>query len=80
MSKRFQEYIDIFTFLNDFSVYCDNFSPDIVNAANLSSLEPYSHDTSCTSNLSEVSQQDCLGHFPNHGLNETNSATLVYER
>ena len=29
------------------------------------------------SNLSELSQQDCLGHFSNHGLNKTNSATLV---
>ena len=40
-------------------------------------MEPYSHDISCTSNLSEVSQQDWLGHSPNHGLNKTNFATLV---
>ena len=26
-----------------------------------------------------MSQQDCLGHSPNHGLNKTNSATLVNE-
>ena len=47
-------------FFNDFSVYCDNFSPVIVNAANLATLQPHSHDISCISNLSEVSQQDCL--------------------
>ena len=34
-STHFQEHLDIFTFLNDFSVYCDNFSADIVNSANL---------------------------------------------
>ena len=34
VSTRFQDHLDIFTFLNDFSVHCDNFSPDIVNAAN----------------------------------------------
>ena len=26
-----------------------------------------------------MSQQDCLGYSPNHGLNKTNSATLVHE-
>ena len=80
VSTRFQVNLDIFTFFNDFSVYCDNFSLDIVNAANLATLEPYSHDISCISNLSEVSQQDCLGHSSNHGLNKTNSKALVNER
>ena len=27
-----------------------------------------------------MSQKNCLGHFCNHGLNKTNSATLVNER
>ena len=79
VSSRFQEHLDTFTFFNDFSVHCDNFSPDIVNAANLAMLEPYSHDVSCISNLSEVSQQDCLVHSCNHGLDKTNSATFVNE-
>ena len=61
-------------------VYCDNFSPDIVNVANLATSEPYFHDISCVSNFSGVSQQDCLGHSSYHGLNKTNSATLVNER
>ena len=56
VSTRFQEHLDIFTFLNDFSIYCDNFSPDIGNAANLATLELYFHDVSCISNLSGVSQ------------------------
>ena len=43
-------------------------------------LEPYSHDVSCISNLSGVSQEDCLGHSSNHGLSKTNSATLFNER
>ena len=51
---RFQEHLNIFTFLNDFSVYCDSFSLDIVNVAKLATLEPYFHDISCTSNLSGV--------------------------
>ena len=79
-SSRFQEHLDIFTFFIDFSVYCDNFSPDIVNAANLATLEPYFHGVSCISNLSGVSQQVCLGHSSNHGLNKTNAATLVNEK
>ena len=80
VSTRFQEHLDLFTFFNDFSVHCDSFSPDIVNAANLATLEPYSHDDSCISDLSGMSQQDCLGHSSNHGLNKTNSATIVNER
>ena len=56
VSMRFQEHLNLFTFFNGFSVHCDSFSPDIVNAANLATLEPYSHDNSCISNLSRVSQ------------------------
>ena len=67
-------------FFNNFSVHCDNFSPDIVNAANLAMLEPYSRDITCISNLSGVSQQDYLGHSSNHNINKTNSANLVNER
>ena len=74
VSTRFQEHLDLF------SVHCDSFSPDIVNAANLATLEPYSHDDSCLSDLSGVSQQDCLGYSSNHGLNKTNSETIVNER
>ena len=62
MSTCFQEHRDIFTFLNDFSVHCDNFSPEIINAANLTTLDPYPHDISYIANLSGVSQQGCLGH------------------
>ena len=40
----------------------------------------YSHNICCTSNLSEMSQQDCLGHSPNYGFNKINSVTLVNER
>ena len=43
VSMGFQEHLDIY-FFNYFSVYCDSFSPDIVNAAYLETLEPYSHD------------------------------------
>ena len=71
---------DLFTFFNDFSVYCDNFSPDIVNAANLAMSESYFYDVCCISNLSGVSQQDCLGHSSNQGLNKTNSVNNVNER
>ena len=80
VSTRFQEHLDLFTFFNDFSIHCDSFSPDMVNAANLATLEPYFREVSCISNFSGVSQQDCLGHFSNHGLNKTNSATIVNER
>ena len=79
VSMSFQEHLDIFTFFNDFSVHCDNFSPNIVNAANLATLEPYSRDITCISNLSGVSQQDYFGHSSNHDINKTNSATLVNE-
>ena len=43
LSARFQEHLDKFTFFNAFCVYCYNLSPDIVNAANLATFEPYSH-------------------------------------
>ena len=79
LSTRFQEDLDIFTFFNDFSGHCDNFSPDVVNATNLVTLEPYSH-VSCISDLSGVSQEDYLVHFSNHDFNKTNSAALVNER
>ena len=80
VNMRFQEHLDTFTFFNDFSVHCDNFSPDIVNVANLATLEPYSRDITCISDLSGVSQQDYLGHSSNHDINKTNSETLVNER
>ena len=80
VSTSFQEHLNIFTFLNDFYVPCDNFSPDIVNAANLATLEPYSHDVSCISNLSGVSQQDYLRHSSYHDFNKSNSTSLVNER
>ena len=80
VSTRFQEYLDIFPSLNDFSVHCDNFSREIVNAANLATLQPYSYDVSCVSNFSGVSQQDYSGHSSNLDFNKTNSTTLVNER
>ena len=45
------------------------------NVANLATVEPYSHDVSCISNLSGVLQQHCLGHSSNHDLNKTNSVS-----
>ena len=56
-STRSKKHLYIFTFLNDFSVFCDNFSSNIVNATNSGPLEPYSpysYDISCISNSSEV--------------------------
>ena len=80
MNTRFQEHLDIFGSFNNFFVYCDDLFPDIVNAANLVTLEPYPDNISYISNLSGESQQDCFGHSFNHGLNKTNFATLVNER
>ena len=54
-STHFQEHLDTLTFFIDFSVYCDYFSPDFANAANLATSEPYSHDLSCISSLSGLS-------------------------
>ena len=73
MSTCFEDHQYIFTFLNDFSVHCNNFSPGIVNAANLATLDPFPQDISFASNLSELMQselfrQDCLGNSSNHGL------------
>ena len=51
VSTRFHEHLDIFTFLMIFLFIVIIFVQTL-------SLEPYSHNISCTSNLSEVSQQN----------------------
>ena len=60
MIKCFQKHLELFSFLYDFSVYCDDIYPDIatnsrVKAANLKTFELYFGYISCTSNLSEMS-------------------------
>ena len=38
VSERFDEQLDLFTFPSDLSNYCENFCPDVVNIANLITL------------------------------------------
>ena len=38
VSKRFTEHLSLFNFFDDFSQYCEAFSPDISNIANLVTL------------------------------------------
>ena len=38
VSERFDEHLDLFTFPSDLSNYCENFCPDVVNIANLVTL------------------------------------------
>ena len=58
-------YTDVYIYIYIYIYLCI-----YINAANLATLEPYSHDVSCISNLPGVSQQDCLGYSSNHGLNK----------
>ena len=38
VSERFTEHLSLFNFFDDFSKYCEAFSPDITNIANLVTL------------------------------------------
>ena len=56
VDKRFLEHSNLFTFFTDLKNFCDNFSLDILNLANLLTLAPSSVDISKTSIISTNSE------------------------
>ena len=67
---RFDEHLDLFTLASDLSNYCENFCPDVVNIANLvtlnspnrSSLEAPNYNKDNIFDKEEVNLSDS---FPN---------------
>ena len=52
VDERFLEQSNLFTFFTDLKNYCNDFSPDVLNLANLLTLAPSYVDISKTSNIS----------------------------
>ena len=68
VTERFGEHLDLFTFPRDLSNYCETFCPDVVNIANLvtmnsptrSSLEVTNYNTSNLYDKEEVNLNDSV--------------------
>ena len=52
VDERFLVQSNLFTFFTDLKNYCNDFSPDVLNLANLLTLAPSYVDISKTSNIS----------------------------
>ena len=51
IDERFLEHLSLFTFFTDIKNFCDDFSPDILNLANLLTLALFSVDIDKTSKI-----------------------------
>ena len=59
MSERFDEHFDLFfTFPSDLSNYCENFCPDVVNIANLVTLNSPTRSSQEVTNYNNGSVSD----------------------
>ena len=59
MSERFDEHLDLFfTFPSDLSNYCENFCPDVVNIANLVTLNSPTRSSQEVTNYNNGSVSD----------------------
>ena len=79
VSERFTEHLSLFNFFDDFSKYCEAFSPDITNVANLVTLGNSFDDPKNISNVSENFDKVTLEEIHNHPSLEkpSNAATLL---
>ena len=79
VSERFTEHLSLFNFFDDFSKYCEAFSPDITNIANLLTLGNSFDDPKNISNVSENFDKVTLEEIHNHPSLEkpSNAATLL---
>ena len=79
VSERFTEHLSLFSFFDDFSKYCEAFSPDITNIANLVMLGNSFDDPKNISNVSENFDKVTLEEIHNHPSLEkpSNAATLL---
>ena len=79
VSDRFTEHLGLFTFFDDFSKYCEAFSPDIKNIANLVTLENSLDNSKNDLNVSANSDKESLEETHNHLSLEkpSNVATLL---
>ena len=79
VSDRFTEHLGLFTFFDDFSKYCEAFSPDINNIANLVTLGNSFDNSKNDLNVSANSNKETLEETHNHPSLEkpSNVATLL---
>ena len=79
MNDRFTEHLGLFTFFDDFSKYCEVFSPDINNIANLVTLGNSFDNSKNDLNVSANSDKETLEETRNHPSLEkpSNAATLL---
>ena len=79
VSDRFTENLGLFTFFDDFSQYCEAFSPDITNIANLVKLGNSFDDPNNYLNVSSNSDKVTLEETHNHLSLEkpSNAATAL---
>ena len=79
VSDRFTEHLGLFTFFDDFSKYCEAFSPDINNIANLVTLGNSFDNSKNDLNVSANSDKETLEETHNHPSLEkpSNVATLL---
>ena len=66
VSDRFTEHLGLFTFFDDFSKYCEAFSPDINNIANLvtlgNSFDNSKNDLNVSANSDRETQEETHNH------------------
>ena len=80
VSERFDEHLNCFTFFNDFVDFCENFSSDVVNLANLVTLgSSFFHDSSTLFKSSEEVSEGNMVNSENESkpIEVNNSATLI---
>ena len=79
VSERFTEHLSLFNFFDNSSKYCDVFSPDITNIANLVTLGNSFDDPKSISNGSANFDKVILEEMHNHPSLErlSNAATLL---
>ena len=82
VSERFTEHLSLFNFFDDFSKYCETFSPDITNIANLVTLRCSFDDPKNISNAFANFDKVTLEETYNHPSLEkpSNVATLLVGR
>ena len=79
VSDRFTEHLGLFTFFDDFSQYCETFSPDITNIANLVTLGNSFDDPNNYLNVSSNSDKVTLKETHSYTSLEkpSNAATVL---
>ena len=80
VSDRFTEHLGLFTFFDHFSKYCEAFSPDINNIANLVTLGNSFDNSKNDLNVSANSDKETLEETRNHpSLEKPSNAAMLLD-